>query len=201
MTFPRTTPRAAAPVGPASGVLLGTATYNSANSDWTFTTTTPLTAGYHTILAAFGGDPNFQPSQGFASVQVISPQPAPVATLTTVTPPQQQIAAGSEASFTITVVPATNTGTVPGSDTVTMYDISTNNPTGTVTSSVLLGTATYNSANSDWTFTTTTPLTAGYHTIFAAFGGDANFLASRGLASVQVGVGPAPQPRPPLGNA
>ena len=101
-------------------------------------------------------------SQPFNEVILAAPPPAPVATVTTVTPKQQSIPAGSEASFTITVVPATgNTGTVPGSDTVTMYDAPIGYTRGSLPPVVLLGTATYNSTNLDWTFTTTTPLTPG----------------------------------------
>ena len=79
-------------------------------------------------------------------------------TTTTVTPTSQQITAGSEASFTITVSPAT----VPGTDTVTLYAVPQGKSGGaSPTYELLLGTAAYSSANSDWTFTTTTPLPVG----------------------------------------
>jgi large repetitive protein len=172
---------------PTFGIFLGDATYNTANQDWTFTTTTPLSGGYHTIEALFGGDAKYAPSQGFASVTVV---PVPVPTTTTVTPKQQQIPFGSEASFTITVTPATtavNTSTVPGSDTVSMYDLGSPNPAGSATTTkTFLGTAVYDTANQDWTFTTTTPLSVGTHSIEAIFSGDANFATSQGFASVVV---------------
>ena len=170
---------------PTYALLLGTAAYNSANSDWTFTTTTPLPVGVHEIEAAFGGDANYAPSNGLASVTVVPtpPPPAPTPTTTAVTPKSQQITAGSEASFTITVSPAT----VPGTDTVTMYDnVGPGNPAGNPSPTFLLGTAAYNSANSDWTFTTTTPLPVGTNVIDAAFSGDANYAPSNGSASVVV---------------
>jgi len=180
------------PVGGLTGqILLGTATYDSTNLVWTFTTTTPLPPGTHTIEAVFGGDATYASSQGLASVVVVPP-PAPVATTTTVTPKQQQIMAGSQASFTITVSPAT----VPSTDTVSVYDLSAASNTGGGTSKTLLGTATYDSTNLVWTFTTTTPLTVGPHVIDAEFGGDANFLPSYGLASVLVVPPPVTPPSP-----
>ncbi len=178
--------------GITCSTLLGTATYDSTNSDWTFTTTTPLSVGNHMIDAVFGGDANFLPSQGFASVQVVpsNPPPTPVATTTTVTPQQQQVAVGSEASFTVTVTPA-----VPSSDTVSMYDVSpAGNAAGSVTAKTLLGYATYESSNgveSLWTFTTSITLSsplraAGLHVIDAVFGGDPAYAPSQGLATVLV---------------
>ena len=102
------------------------------------------------------------------------------------TPQKQQITFGSEASFTITVSPAT----VPSSDTVDVYDVSsaTNTPGGNG-DATLLGTATYVSTSSTdlvYTFTTLTPLDQGPHLIDAVFTGDPNFGPSYGLASVQV---------------
>ena len=176
------------PVSNAAGsvtseTLLGYATYqstNSVNAVWTFTTVTPLTLGPHTIEAVFGGDPGFAPSQGLATVLVV-PQviPPPTPTTTVVTPQKQQITFGAEASFTITVSPAT----VPSSDTVNVYDLSAaasnagGNAAGNaggVTGATLLGTATYDSTNLDWIFTTTTPLRMGTHLIDAVFTGDPN---------------------------
>jgi hypothetical protein len=190
------------PGGVASGTLLGTATYSSTNLDWTFTTTTPLAAGTHTIEAVFSGDTTYASSYGLAGVTVV-----PIATTTTVTPKQQSIAAGSEASFTITVSPATaspvtgspvtgSTLTVPSADKVWMYDVSpAGNAPGGVAVTTYLGTATYDSTNLDWTFTTTTPLTVGTHTIEAVFSGDTEFAPSYGLASVTV----LPAPTTPAG--
>ena len=162
-------------VGGKTKTLLGTAAYDSTNLDWTFTTAAPLPVGLHTIDASFGGDANFTPSDGYASVTVV-----PIQTTTVVTPKSQQITAGSQAVFTIAVSPA-----VPGADTVTLYAIPQANTAGGVTTRTLLGTATYNSANSDWTFSTTA-LPVGTDEIDAVFSGDPNFTPSYGLATVTV---------------
>ena len=307
---------AAATVGTTVKTFLGLATYDSADSDWTFTTTTPLAAGFHTIEAYFAGDTTFAPSSGAATVTVVpqllthvvvtaGPNPSvygatvtltatvlagyfgPVTTLpagsvqfaysphgtalmvllgspvplvngqavlkvpsatpaigplpvgidnvtatyipassaftgntslpfsevilpvagtvpttTTVTPPSQTTAAGKEAGFTISVAtPAA--APVSLTDPVYMFDLGSpilDPPGGTTAgnagpgnpgTSVFLGTASYDSAGGDWTFTTTSPLSGGFHTIEAVFAGDSTYASSDGFATVTV-VAPTP---------
>ncbi len=140
-----------------------------------------LPIGIDDIIATYIPDAasRFQGSTSQPYSEVIVPAPATIATTTTVTPPSQTIAAGNEAGFTITVKPAT--GTVPGTDEVYMYDVGAATATAPngVNVTTFLGFAAYDSANSDWTFTTTTPLAAGTHTIKAYFAGDATFAPVR----------------------
>ncbi len=109
-------------------------------------------------------------------------------TTTTVAPKVQTVTRGSEAAFTITVTPATGTAGVPASDTVYVFDISPMAATTALSTMgpTLLGTATYSPTNSEWTFTTTTPLSLGFHVIEAVFAGDSTFAPSTGLADVMV---------------
>ena len=117
--------------------------------------TDAITAVY---MPATGSSFSGSTSQPFYEVIHSTSLPIIVATTTTVTPKQQTIVAGSEASFTIAVTPAN----VPGTDTVPVYDISpASNAAGSVTSKTLLGTANFQNTNSSsavWMFTTTTPL-------------------------------------------
>jgi hypothetical protein len=151
-----------------------------------------LPVGTDAITAVYIPDPAsmFQASKSLAYNEVIlpSPPPPPIATTTTVAPPSQSILLGSEASFTISVIPTTGMGGIPGSDKVYMYDLSAlMGPVSNATlAGNLLGVAAYDTAHSDWTFTTTTPLAGGFHTILAFFAGDATFAPSSGKANVTV---------------
>lgn len=160
-------------------VLLGTAPLVDGEAQLTLTSTT-LPVNTDDITATYLPDATskFQTSTSPAYSEVVVSAAATIATTTTVTPPSQTIVAGSEASFTINVAPAT--GTVPGSDKVYMYDVGAVAGPSTSSANIktLLGMAAYVPANSDWTFTTTTPLAPGFHTIEAYFAGDATFAPS-----------------------
>ena len=149
-----------------------------------------LPVGIDDIIATYIPDAasKYQGSTSQPYSEVVIPAPATIATKTTVTPPSQTVMAGSEASFTIAVTPATGTATVPGTDKVYMYDVGAAIGAATVGTTVktFLGLATYDSADSDWTFTTTTPLAAGFHTIEAYFAGDTTFAPSSARATVTV---------------
>ena len=132
-------------------------------------------------------------SQPFA--EVILPVSGTTPTTTAVTPPSQTIAAGNEAGFTIAVTTAV-VGAVPGTDPVYLFDLG--GPTSNSGTGLLLGTASYDAANADWTFTTTPPLSTGTHSIEAVFAGDGTYTWSEGFATVTV-VGPTPLPPPPIG--
>jgi hypothetical protein len=103
----------------------------------------------------------FQPGNGWVGIVY-----RVAATSTVVASSGNPSTAGQPVTFTATVTPASGAGT----------------PTGTVTfsdSGTQLGTATLG-ASGTATFTTTSPLPAGAHTITASYGGDSGFAGSTG---------------------
>jgi len=150
------------------GSPIGTATLDASGT--ATITTTSLAAGAHTITASYGGDNNFSASTGSLTQTVNQPV---TATATAVTSSANPSVVGQPVTFTATVslnppgAWLTPTGTVTFSDG--------GSPIGTATLDAS-GTATI----------TTSSLAAGAHTITASYGGDNNFSASTGTATVKV---------------
>ena len=166
------------PVAPATGVpagvvtfrdglaTIGTATLGVTGSASIVVST--LAAGSHSLTAVYGGGGNFLASTSAAVTQVVN---AGVTTTTLTTTPNPSTA-GQAVTLTATVVtvaPATGV------------------PTGTVTfrdGLTTIGTATLG-ANGSASIVVST-LAAGSHSLTAAYGGSANFLASTSAAVTQV---------------
>jgi hypothetical protein len=128
----------------------------------TFTPTTPLSVGSHSVTAVYGGDANFSGSTSTAVTETVTA----AATTTSLTASPNPSTAGTPVTFTATV-----SVNPPGTGT----------PTGTVTFSVD-GTpaSTANLTGGVATFTTSS-LAAGSHTVTAAFtSSSTNFTASMG---------------------
>ncbi len=141
---------------------IGTGTTSSGGTA-TFTTNA-LTAGTHSITAAYSGDSTYIASTSSAVSQVVNQLSTIIAVLSGGTPSTY----GSSVTFTATVSPS-----VPSGETVAFYDGSTQIGTGTTSSG---GTATF----------TTNALTAGTHSITAAYSGDSNYVASASSGISQV---------------
>ncbi len=157
-----------------------------------------LPVGIDPILAVYtpAASSPYAGSTSLAYDEVVLAPTGTAKTTTTVAPKLQVISSGSEAAFTITVTPATSTTAVLSNDTVYVFDVS---PIAAATGlstmgPTLLGTATYSPSASDWTFTTTTPLSLGPHEIEAVFAGDSTFASSTGSASVLVVPWKTPTP-------
>src|SRR5206468_956054 len=166
------------PVAPATGVptgvvtfrdgatTIGTATLGATGSASIIVST--LALGNHSLTAVYGGSANFQTSTSAVVTQVVNAG----ATTTTFTTPPRSSTVGQAVTLTATVVtvaPATGV------------------PTGTVTfrdGLTTIGTATLG-ANGSASIVVST-LAAGSHSLTAAYGGSANFLASTSAAVTQV---------------
>jgi autotransporter-associated beta strand protein len=136
----------------------------------TFTTTTPLTGGNHTITAVYvpGGDPDFQASTSTGFSYTVNA--AATTTAITQATPAGPSPFGTAVTFTATVTP-TLSGVEP-TGTVAFKEGSTVLGTGTLGNSGGTATATFT--------TTATQLTVGGHTIVAVYapGSDPNYQAS-----------------------
>ena len=140
--------------------------------------TSSLTAGPHTLTAAYSGDPTFGASTSTPVTQTVS-QPGTTATRTTVASSANPSRGGQPVTFTATV--STPGGTPAGS--VTFKD-------GTTVLAVrpLVG------GRSTLTLRT---LTAGAHSITAVYSGSSTFASSSSQpVSQTVGAGPAASPQP-----
>ncbi len=175
------------PVAPATGVPTGsvsfrdgTTTIGSATLGATGTASivvSTLTAGSHSLTAAYAGAGNFLASTSPVVTQVVN---APAAsTTTTLTSAPNPSTTGQAVTLTATVSPvAPATGTPTG--TVTFRD-------GTTT----IGSATLGGNGTASIIVST--LAAGSHSLTAAYGGSANFLASTSAVMTQVvNAPPAP---------
>jgi len=162
--------------GSGSGPI-GSATLNSSGKA-TFTTST-LAAGSHSIIAAYGGDPNFLGSKSAAVTQTVNPPAGTRSTTTTVASSQNPSVSGLSLTFTATV--ASSASGAP-SGFVTFFDNGAQIGSGNVSG----GQATL----------TTSSLTAGSHPITAQYSGDASFAASTS-ASINETVGAAAFAPPP----
>jgi hypothetical protein len=143
----------------ADGNSIGTGTLGS-NGQAAVSIST-LAVGSHTITTTYGGDVNFNGSNGTLSPnqQVISAIGG-TATTTTLMSSQNPSTIGQSVTFTATVTG--NGGT----------------PTGTVTFSVDGGAGTPATLSGGQATFTTSALTIGAHNITATYGGDTNFAGS-----------------------
>jgi hypothetical protein len=137
------------------------ATVTLTNGFASFTITSTLSPGNHTLSATYLGDANFNPSTSSPVLQVVPPPlNQPTATFLSVSPNPANL--GQSVTMSATVTPLAGTGPVTG--TVTFTDNG-----GTIASVPLAnGTAVF----------TTSGLAAGLHTIVAVYGGSANFSSS-----------------------
>jgi hypothetical protein len=135
---------------------LGTSTLN-ASGIAAFSTTT-LSVGTHNITAVYNGDANSDPSTSTALSQVV--QKANTSTALSSSPTAANL--NQAVTFTATVTPGTvgsPTGTVSFLDGTTQLGVSTLSGSGVATFSI-------------------STLTAGTHSITAAYAGDGNFNSS-----------------------
>jgi hypothetical protein len=147
--------------------VLGTAALSNGSAQFT---TSALTVGSHTISASYSGDANFQPATSAqATANVLKAN-----STTTVTSGQNPSSFGQAVLLTATVQPMYG-GTATGS--VTFLDGSVN-----------LGTATLNGNAATLSVSS---LTAGTHSISAAYAGDSN-VGSSASASITQTVNPSP---------
>jgi hypothetical protein len=151
---------------------LGTGTLNG-SAVATIATST-LMVGTHSITADYAGDSNFAASTSVAVTETITPA-APNATAATLISSAPSAASGTPVTFTVTITSSTS-GTPTG--TANFLD-------GTAT----IGSGTLNSGG--LAIFTTSTLTAGTHSITAAYGGDSKFAASTSTALTQVILAPS----------
>jgi len=130
---------------------LGTGTLSSGKATLSKST---LTAGSHSITASYGGDTNNNSSTSSALTQTVNKANSTVTLSSSVNPSTYN----SSVKFTVTVTPATCTGTVTFND-----------------SSTTVGTSTLSSGKA--TFSTST-LTAGSHSITASYPSNSNCNSS-----------------------
>src|SRR5437773_1944680 len=172
------------PVAPATGVPTGSVSFRdgattieTATLDATGTASivvSTLGAGNHSLTAVYAGSPDFQTSTSAVVTQVVR-----AATTTTLSSTPNPSTAGQAVTLTATVLPvAPATGT----------------PTGTVTfrhGTTPIGSATLGATGTASIVVST--LAAGSHSLTAAYGGSANFLASTSAVMTQVvNAPPAP---------
>ncbi|OAE47742.1 Ig-like domain repeat protein [Enterobacter cloacae] len=131
---------------------IGTALVNSAGA-WTFTPTTPLVNGQHTftVVASDAAGNTSAPSGGFTfTVDTTPPLAATIDTVSdSIGPVQVPLNSGDTTDDTLPQLQ----GTAPAGTTITIYDGTT-----------LLGTAVLDGSGG-WSFTPTTPLTEGPHSL------------------------------------
>jgi len=140
---------------------LGTATLNgSSRATRLFSN---LDAGTHSLTAQYGGDPTHAASTSAAVSQVINPASTSITLVSSLNPSVQT----QSVTFTVTVTPASVSGTVSFFDNSTLI----------ATPAVVAGKAT-------WTVST---LAIGTHAVTARYDGSANYLASA-VASVSQAV-------------
>jgi len=136
------------------------------NSSGTATfSTSSLSVGSHSVTAVYSGDTNFSASTS-AAVAVTVAAPAKVATSTSLSASAMQLTSGQSVMFTAGVAPQTGSGTPTGS--IAFLDGSSQIGMGTLSG----GSASFSS----------TSLSAGNHSISAAYSGDANYVASSSAA-------------------
>jgi hypothetical protein len=135
--------------------------------------------GPNTITAVFGGDADFAPSFGETTLTVLAAQ----ATTATVMGKLNSVMAGGTTTLTAQVT-SNGPGTITGTVTFSTQSVILG------TASVINGSATLN----DVTVNTACGLPPGADTIIASYGGDANFAASSGTATLTVTAMPVTTP-------
>jgi hypothetical protein len=146
--------------------VLGNATLSAGVAKFT---TATLTAGNHTLSAAYSGDSNFQPHKSTPINQKVNPATTTVTLVSSANPSFS----GESVTFRANVVPEVS-GTATG--TVTFLD-------GTIpfgSAPLASGVAAFSISN----------LTVGTHDITASYGGDLNFTGSVSPVLKQVVNGP-----------
>ena len=134
------------------GTAIGTAVADT-NGAWTFTPTTPIGDGQHTLTAvATDSTGNTSPASGGFTFTVDT-VPPPAATIATVTDDVGGIQGTLDSGDTTDDTQPLLQGSAPAGTVITVYDGTT-----------LLGTATLNGSGG-WSFSPTTPLTDGPHTL------------------------------------
>ncbi len=128
-------------------------------------TTSSLSVGSHPVVAAYGGDANFNGSTSGTLSQVVNK----ANTSTSVTSSANPSVFGQSVTFTVTVAAsAPGAGTPTGSVTITIDGV----PTVVALSGGAAGVS-------------TSALAVGPHTVSAAYGGDGSFNASAGALPTQ----------------
>jgi hypothetical protein len=152
----------------ADGTSIGTSMLGS-NGQAALTIAT-LTVGNHSITTTYGGDSNFNGSNGGPLTQTVNKNSTTTSILSSANPSTF----GQSVTFTAVLSPVTGTGgaLVP-SGTVTFVADGNSIGTGTLGSN---GQATFN----------TSALTVGTHTITTTYAGDGNFNGSNGTLNQQV---------------
>jgi hypothetical protein len=130
----------------------------------TFATST-LTAGQHSVTAAYSGDTNLSPSNGSLPTQIVNAANLH-STTTTIVSSLNPSKIGQQVTFTAVVSPGAVAGTPTGSVTFTIDGI----PQTPVPLEVVKG--------SEHAVFSVATLTAGAHTISAAYDGNTTFAAS-----------------------
>jgi hypothetical protein len=151
--------------------VLGTATLSPgvAGADASFAAT-GLAAGFHSLMALYGGDSTFFGSSSSSLDEIVQQ----VNTSTSLSSSASVAAPGQSVAFTATVSGA-NSGTATG--TVTFLDGATVLGTGTLSAG---------GAGAQATFSTSS-LGLGSHSITAVYGGDTAFASSTSANSNQMG--------------
>jgi hypothetical protein len=166
-----TSPEGNAPPGGSVSFLDGTtvlATQTLSASGSATYTTSSLSGGAHSIIAAYAGNSTFAVSSSSPVTITVVSAVALVTTTTTLTATPAAVASGVAVPMSAVVAGASGSeGTPTGA--VTFSDGTTKLGTGTLNSS---GAATYS----------TSTLAVGAHSITAAYGGDTNFAASTSSA-------------------
>ena len=124
-------------------------------------TTSSLTAGTHTVTAAYGGDQNFGASTSPALTQVVSGSGR--TTVTTIQSSLNPSQLGDAVTFTAAVAPTSGTGTPTGNVVFTIDGVA--QPAVALSATGAAG-------------LTLSSLSGGTHTVVAAYGGDTTFAAS-----------------------
>jgi len=129
---------------------------------------TPKAAGADTLTATYGGDTSFRGSTSAGVAQTVNTVAATTTKITSNTPNPSVLGQSVAVSFTVAVNPPAS-GTIPGTDTVTVTDTTGASCSGTVAAGNC----------------SLTPKAAGADTLTATYSGDANFSASTSAGVAQ----------------
>jgi subtilase family serine protease len=150
----------------------------SGHAGYTLNTAT-LAAGNHTITVIYSGDTNFTGSQGTATLQITGSGTGPggtIASVTSVIPTPNSVAAGSPISLAITVAPGSTSANTPTGTVQIQVDGTT------VATSVAVA-----SGHASYTLNTS-GLSGGTHTVTVIYSGDTNFNGSNGSTNITISV-------------
>jgi hypothetical protein len=146
-------------------------------------TTSTLTAGPHSVSAAYSGDANVSPSTGSLLTQtVIGLSVKQKATTTTIASSLNTTTVGQQVTFTVVVSPGASTGAPSGTVTFTIDGT----PQALVSLQLVKGV--------EVATLSTAALTAGRHTISASYSGNTAFASSTVASPLIQTVNPAAAP-------